>query len=379
VGALASPEEAAGAGLHLAVRVAYRAFRVELALALPGAGVTVLFGPSGAGKTTVLRLLAGLERGEGSVWVLGECWDDSARGIHVPTHARGVGTVFQEPALFPHLTVEGNLAYAERRRGRRAGGAAAVPSRDAIAAMLGIATLLERGVDRLSGGERQRVAIARALLSAPRLLLLDEPLAALDAARKAEIFPYLARLRDELAIPIIYVTHAVDELARLADHVVMLDAGRVVASGPAAEMLARADLAAGFGDDAGVAIDATIAEHDDNDHLTRVECAGGALWVRRVAQAPRAAVRVRVLARDVSLALEQPAETSILNVLPARVVEVRDDGPDRVIVRLALARGEGAPLLARVTRRSRAALRLCPGLDLYAQVKTVAVVTAAPG
>jgi molybdate transport system ATP-binding protein len=322
-------------------------------------------------------LLAGLERGEGSAWVLGECWDDSVRGVHLPAHARGVGCVFQEPALFPHLTVAGNLAYAERRRGRRARGAVATPSRDGIATMLGIAPLLGRGVDRLSGGERQRVAIARALLSAPRLLLLDEPLAALDAARKAEIFPYLARLRDELAIPIVYVTHAVDEVARLADHVVMLEAGRVVASGPAAEMLARADLAAGFGDDAGVAIDAAVAEHDDNDHLTRVECPGGALWVGRVARPAGAPVRLRVLARDVSLALERPAETSILNVLPARVVEVRDDGPARVVVRLALARGDGAPLLARVTRRSRAALRLCPGLDLYAQVKSVAVVAAA--
>src|SRR5581483_4308906 len=173
-------------GIQLALRVGYGAFRLELALSLPGAGVSVLHGPSGAGKTTVLRLLAGLERGEGSAWVLGECWDDSARGVHLPPHARGVGYVFQEPALFPHLTVAGNLAYAERRGGRRAGArASAALSRDAVAALLGIAPLLGRGVEGLSGGERQRVAIARALLSGPRLLLLDEPLAALDPARKA--------------------------------------------------------------------------------------------------------------------------------------------------------------------------------------------------
>jgi molybdate transport system ATP-binding protein len=265
--------------------------------------------------------------------------------------------------------VGGNLAYAVKRR--RA--PPPVTSADVIAGMLGIEPLLERMPDRLSGGERQRVAIARALLASPRVLLMDEPFAALDTERKAEIFPYLARLRAELAVPIIYVSHAVEEVARLADHLVILEGGRVLGAGPAAEILARVDLAVVFADDAGAVIEGTVVERDDADHLTRLEIDGGSLWVAGVDRPIGARARARVLARDVSVALDRPGPSSILNVLPARVVEIGDAGPDRVTVRLVLGTS-GAPLLARITRRSRDALGLRPGLMVYVQVKSVALV-----
>jgi len=239
--------------------------------------------------------------------------------------------------------------------------------------LLGIDALLERSPASLSGGESQRVAIARALLAGPRLLLMDEPLASQDLARKAEILPYLERLRDELSIPIIYVSHAIGEVARLANHVVLLEGGRTVASGPATETLARLDLPTARLDDSGVVIDARVAEHDETDQLTRVDFGDGSLWVGRVNRPNGASVRLRVLARDVSLAREPPGRSSILNVLSARVVDLRDDGPDRVNIRLSLGLLE-TPMLARVTRRSRDALGLTSGIAVYALVKSVALV-----
>ncbi len=351
----------------MALRFARDPFRMEIDLTLPARGISAMYGPSGAGKTTCLRLLAGLDRGQGVVQVLGEPWQDDARGLFVPVHRRSVGCVFQEHALLPHLSVLGNLEYGRRRsRG---------PSRidgEFVLDVLGIGHLLERRPDRLSGGERQRVAIAQALLRQPRVLLMDEPLAALDGARKAEILPYIERLRDELSIPIVYVSHAIDEVARLADQLVLIDAGRIVASGPIHETLARLDLPATLTDDMGVVIDATIADHDEPDHLTQLSFDGGILWVGRVDRPVGAKVRARTLARDVSLALELPGPSSILNVLSGRVTEVRDDGPDRVTVRLALGGGSVA-LLARITRRSMVTLGLRSGLTVYAQIKSVAL------
>jgi molybdate transport system ATP-binding protein len=220
------------------LRMKLGAFRLELDLDVPARGVTAIFGPSGCGKTTVLRAIAGLERASGSLRVAGETWQDDARGVFVPTHERGVGYVFQDAALFAHLTVRENLDYGLRRRekrGRSPAPPAALFGLQHVVDLLGVGTLLDRSPLRLSGGERQRVALARALVAGPRLLLMDEPLASLDPARKAEVLPYLERLRDEVAIPAVFVSHSLDEVARLASHVVLMEAGRVVASRPAAE------------------------------------------------------------------------------------------------------------------------------------------------
>ena len=346
-------------------------FRLEVELALPARGITAIFGPSGSGKTTLLRLLAGLERGQGSVRVLGEVWQDDARDVFVPVHRRSAGCVFQAHPLFPHLSVAGNVDY-----GRKRGGRGGPVDRDLVVGLLGISPLLDRAVDGLSGGERQRVAMAQAILAAPRVLLLDEPLAALDAARKLEILPYLERLRDELAIPIVFVSHAMDEVARIADHLVLLEAGRVAGSGPIAEVLARLDLPTAAADDSGVVLEGRVVEQDVANRLTRVAFDGGAIWVGHVDRPPGSKVRARALARDVGLALVPPGATSLLNVLPARVVEIRDLGPDRVNVRLALDRGEGqggAALLARITRRSLGALELRTGARVHAMIKAVAL------
>jgi molybdate transport system ATP-binding protein len=337
-------------------------------LDLPGGGITALFGPSGSGKTTCLRVLAGLERASGAVHVGDDCWQDDDRGVFVPTHERAVGYVFQDPSLFRHLSVRGNLAY-----GRKRGGARALANVQSVVELLGIGHLLDRSSSHLSGGEGQRVAIARSLLAGPRLLLMDEPLASQDLARKAELLPYLERLRDGLSIPIIYVSHALEEVARLADHFVLLESGRAVASGPTADMLARLDLPIARFDESGVVIGAEVAEYDETDQLTRVVFGDVSLWIGRVDRPNGAHVRVRVLARDVSLAREPPGRTSILNVLAARIVDLQDDGPDRVNIRLAVGTLE-TPLLARITRRSRDVLELAPGLVVHALVKSVALV-----
>ena len=339
-------------------------FRLDVDLALPGAGVTALFGASGSGKTTLLRCVAGLERAAGALRVDGEVWQDAKTWL--PTHQRPIGVVFQEASLFAHLSVLGNLRYGLRRSGAAAG-----RSLDQAIALLGIGTLLERRPERLSGGERQRVAIARALAVAPRLLLLDEPLAALDLARKREILPYLERLHEELAIPVLYVSHGADEVARLADHLVVLDAGRALASGALAETLARLDLPIRLGEDAGAVIDAAVGAIDARWHLARLDFAGGSLWARDAGLPPGRRVRVRVLARDVSLALAPPGPSSIQNLLQGRVDAIADDDhPGSALVRVAVG---DARLLARLTRRAAAQLALAPGLELWVQVKSVAL------
>ena len=352
--------------IELRLRLARGDFMLDVDLSLPGRGVSALFGPSGCGKTSLLRAVAGLDRGAGRIAVAGNAWQDDAARIFLPTHRRPLGYVIQESALFPHLDVAANLAYGRRRSG--ADGARV--DLDALVGLLGLEGLLARRPATLSGGERQRVAIARALATGPRLLLMDEPLAALDAPRKAEILPYLERLSRTLALPVLYVTHAIDEVARLADHLVLMDAGRVRAAGPVADLLARPDLAWAGADEAGVVVDAEVAAHDEAYALTRLAFAGGMLWLGRVPHAPGTRVRVRVPARDVSLVRRPPEETSILNVLPAEVVALHADGAT-VTVRLAC--GGGAPLLARITRRSADAMRLRPGDRLFAQVKGVSL------
>jgi molybdate transport system ATP-binding protein len=355
------------AGIRARIRLDRGDFLLDVDLDLPQRGVSALFGHSGSGKTTILRALAGLERAPGGYVALGdEVWQDEANGIFVPVHRRALGYVFQEASLFPHLSVRANLDFGRRR-------VAAAERRfapAAVAELLGIGHLLERRPDSLSGGERQRAAIARALLASPRLLLMDEPLAALDLHRKQEILPYLERLHDELAIPIVYVSHAPDEVARLADHLVLLDAGKVVASGPLGETLARADLPPAFADDAGVVLDTVLAAHEE-DALSRLDFPGGVLHVGQRPEAIGTRLRCRIHARDVSLALERPRASSIVNLLPALVTAVSGtDHPGQVLVQLRVG---DSPLLARITERSRRELAIAPGLALWAQVKAVAL------
>jgi len=342
-------------------------FALDVDLDLPGRGVTALFGPSGSGKTTLLRLIAGLERAQGGeIAVNGQVWQDGS--TFLPTYRRPLGYVFQEASLFPHLSIRRNLEFGMKR----VGAAERKVSLDQAIELLGIGHLLERRPDSLSGGERQRVGIARALAVSPRILLMDEPLAALDLARKQEILPYLEKLHDELDIPVLYVSHAPDEVARLADHIVVMDSGRAVASGPLTDTLARLDLPIRLGEDAGVVLDGVVAERDPQWHLARVEFAGGGVWVRDGGHDLGHHVRVRILARDVSLALARHSGTSILNILPAVVDRVADDAhPAQALVRLNVG---GSPLVARLTRRSAHVLALAPGQMLYAQIKAVALV-----
>jgi molybdate transport system ATP-binding protein len=342
-------------------------FGLEAEFAAPARGITGLIGPSGSGKTSLLRCVAGLEaKAAGQLTVNGECWQDSARGLFLPPHRRAVGYVFQDAALFPHLGVRGNLEYGWKR----------VPPQERrqdfeqVVELLGIGPLLDRKPARLSGGERQRVAMGRALLAAPRLLLMDEPLAALDQASKSEILPYLERLHRELAIPVLYVSHSPDEVARLADHLVLLEQGRVVASGELHEMLARLDLSLSHGEQAGVVVDTVVGGHDEPYHLSWLDFPGGRFAVPRVACPPGQPKRLRVHARDVSLSLERHSGTSILNIFPVTVTAIAEDSPAKLLVRLDAA---GTPLLAGITKKSGALLGLEPGMSLYAQVKSVAL------
>ncbi len=343
-------------------------FRLEVDLALPGRGVSALFGQSGSGKTTVLRCIAGLERASsGYLAVNGEVWQDADRRLFLPTHKRALGYVFQEASLFSHLSVARNLEYGLKRYDVAGGRASWQQTID----LLGIGHLLQRMPARLSGGERQRVAIARALLTSPKLLLMDEPLAALDVARKQEILPYLERLHDQLAIPILYVSHQPDEVARLADHLVLLESGRVLASGPLPELLARLDLPTAFADDAAVVIAATVGQHEPRYHLMRLDFGGGVIFVPRREIAIGKRLRLQVHARDVSLALAAHDDSSILNRVEVTVVEMVDAAhPAHVLVRLDAG---GTALLARITRRSRDQLELAPGKQVWAQIKSVAL------
>ena len=358
--------------LSLQARLARSGFVLDVQIHLPGRGVTALFGPSGSGKTTCLRVLAGLERSaQGLVQVAGQVWQDSGRGVFVPTHQRALGYVFQEASLFEHLSVERNLRFgfdrtpeAERRHDWRQG-----------LELLGIGHLLARMPHELSGGERQRVAIARALATSPRLLLMDEPLASLDATRKAEILPWLEQLHERLDIPVVYVTHSPDEVARLADHLVLLEQGRVLAQGPVAELMTRLDLPLAHGDGAASLIEAITCGLQSDSDLCELRFDGGTLLLPQTRSAPlpdRTPVRVRIQARDVSLSLVLPVQTSVLNILSATVTDICDDGPGQVLVGLRL--GEATQLLSRISLLSCERLGIAPGLPVYAQIKGVAMV-----
>lgn len=358
--------------IEVRLNVDFPDFAVNVDLSLPGHGVTALYGHSGSGKTTCLRCIAGLEKAtRGFIAINGEVWQDSANGIFVAPHRRSLGYVFQEASLFAHLSVRGNLEFGLKR--------IAVSERrvnlQQASALLGIDHLLSRRPDKLSGGERQRVGIARALLTSPRLLLLDEPLAALDAHRKGEILPYLERLHDELGIPMLYVSHSQDEVARLADHLVLLSGGKALASGPIQDTLARLDLPLAMGDDAGVVIQGSVCAYDDAYQLVDVRLPQSELAIRvaHSVLAMNTTLRFKVQARDVSLSLQPDDQSSILNRLPVTVVnEVPADNVAHVLVRLD---ADGTPLLARITRYSRDQLHLHPGQTLWAQIKSVALLT----
>ncbi|WP_445366601.1 molybdenum ABC transporter ATP-binding protein [Methylomonas sp. BW4-1] len=346
-------------------KVNWPGFALDVDITIPGRGVTALFGHSGSGKTTLLRCIAGLERAQqGFLSVNGEVWQDEQ--CWVPTHKRPLGYVFQEASLFSHLTVMGNLRYGIKR----ISDVQQVSLTQAIE-LLGIGHLLDRKPDRLSGGERQRVGIARALAVSPRILLMDEPLAALDLKRKQEILPYLEQLHDELNIPVLYVSHSPDEVARLADHLVIMDAGQVLANGPLTETLARLDLPIRLGEDVGAVIEAEIGIVDHEWHLARVDFSGGSLWTRDHDLSVGRKVRIRVLARDVSLAQTHPGSSSIQNVLHGRVDAIaNDEHPGLALVRVSVG---DTVLVARLTKRSAAELCVVVGQNVWLQVKSVAL------
>jgi molybdate transport system ATP-binding protein len=340
-------------------------FVLDVDVTFPVRGATAFFGPSGCGKTTLLRAIAGLVRDPNGFCRVGDAlWQ---AGSHfLPPHRRPLGFVFQEASLFPHLSVRHNLEYGFKRvpRPQRR-----VTLSEAVE-LLGVESLLTRRPHGLSGGERQRVAIARALLTSPRLLIMDEPLAALDRASKREILPYLERLHNELAMPVLYVSHAPDEVARLADHLVLLDSGQVRAAGPIGELLTRLDLPREQGAEAEAIIEARIAGHDERYHLSYLDFAGGRFSVARNALPIGHSARLRVLARDVSITLQPQTGTSILNIFPASIDDLIEEGPAQMLVRLDIA---GVPVLSRITRKSANVLALAPGKQVYAQVKAVAL------
>lgn len=331
--------------IHLRHQLAKGDFQLEVDVEIPDTGITGVFGESGSGKTSLLRCIAGLEHNDG-----------------LPVHKRNVGFVFQDPGLFPHLTVRGNITYGEKRAATNR------VERDAVVEMLGLGDLLDRKPGTLSGGEAQRVAIAAALLRSPDLVLMDEPLAALDRRRKDELLPYFDRLRDELSVPVIYVSHDIEEVSRLCDHLVLLEGGKVAASGNLFEVLSRVDIPVLSGRNAGVVLWAKAMEHEDG--LTRFDFGDGNIWAPGEFSTGGAPLRLRIAASDVSIARERPGATTILNILRATIEEVHSVDTATALVRLGVG---NQSLLARVTNRSVQRLELRPGERVFAQVKSVTV------
>lgn len=338
---------------------------LEARLDIPDLGLTAVIGPSGAGKTLLLRALAGLEQAQGVVEVGGRIWQDAT--VRLPAHRRRTGFVFQHPSLLPHLSVRGNLEFAAKRQspGRRLGVAE-------VANRLGLAALMDRRPDRLSGGESQRVALARALLASPEILLLDEPVSALDPGSRGQVLQQVSAIKAGLQVPVLYVTHDIDEVARLADHLALLEGGRITASGPLSDMLTRLDLPLARSEEAESVLRGRVRSYDRDDRLALVETAGGDILAASDGIPDGREVRLRIKARDVSLTTQRQEGTSILNILPAAVREVWRDEASRVVVLLDAG---GLPLLAHISRRSAQALDVHPGRAVFAQVKSVAVLS----
>ena len=353
--------------LEVAVRRILGSFALDVAF-VAGTGVTALFGASGSGKTSVVEMVAGLARPDsGRIKVEGRVLFDAAAGTDLAPEARRVGYVFQEGRLFPHLSVRGNLCFgmkrvrpAERQLGF-----------DDVVAVLGIEKLLDRRPNGLSGGEKQRVAIGRALLASPRILLMDEPLAALDSSRKAELLPFVAGVARRFAIPILYVSHAMDEVLQLADTLVLMEAGRVAAAGGVEQLLSDPSLRALTGrGEAGAVLAATVAGHDDGTGITRLAFAGGTLMVARQDLAVGASTRVRIHARDIAIAIDRPERISVRNILASEVRSVTE--AEDHIVDVVLDCG-GCSLWSQITAQGQAQLGLRPGMAVYALVKAVTV------
>ncbi|MFI3219192.1 MAG: molybdenum ABC transporter ATP-binding protein [Methylococcales bacterium] len=345
----------------------YGTFVLDVDLRLPSSGITVLFGHSGSGKTTLLRCIAGLQHApQGFLQVNGTTWQDSDNKLFLPTHKRSLGYVFQEANLFAHLTVLGNLYYGLKRIAQTAN----TQKFNQVIELLGIEHLLERMPERLSGGERQRVAIARALVLNPEILLMDEPLASLDAKRKQEILPFLTCLHNELNIPVLYVTHSQQEVAQLADYLVLLADGKVQAAGLLSDTLSRLDLPQAQDRQATSVWQVTVIEHEAAYRLTRVAFAGGELSLPAIDAALGISLRIQIYARDVSITLEVAKATSILNVLPATITNIVDDEDGQSVVRLQVG---NSPLLAHITRKSAQLLALKTGMKVYVQIKGTSI------
>lgn len=350
----------------IAIRYALRrpSFGLDVDIEIPMHGITGVYGRSGSGKTSLLRCIAGLEApAEGRLVVAGDTWQDerTARAVH----EREIGYVFQEPRLFDHLDVRGNVEYGARRRPDTGG-----PSLDSVIDLLGLERLLDRKPSALSGGEAQRVAIARALLCAPRFVLMDEPLASLDQAHRNEILPFLERLHAASSIPVIYVSHHIDEICRLCDHLIVIDDGRVVAAGELQQVLMRTDLPILAGGEAGSVIEGTVAAFDPQDKLLCLSTSAGEFWVPGAEREPGTLLRLRIRANDVSLCPSRPGQSTILNILPAVVESIQEEQGASGLVRLAVG---GDKLLARVTQRSIREMGIAVGDELFAQIKSVAV------
>ena len=356
--------------LHIDLLLQRPAFALQATLDLPAQGITVLWGASGSGKTSLLRCVAGLERGRGRVQVADTVWQDDATGTFTPLWQRRLGMVFQEASLFDHLSVRGNLHYGLQRLPHHEQAGAQQALQQAIE-VLGIGQLLTRHPATLSGGERQRVAIARALAVQPHLLLLDEPLASLDSPRKREVLPWLEALRRHLQVPMLYVTHSAEEVAHLADTLVVLDQGQVRASGPVAQVLSSVDLPVHLGDDVGALVTGTMAGCDPAWGLCRLSLPGGELWVANTGESEGTPLRVRILARDVSITLERAQHTSIQNHLPCVVSQIAPPVGHQVLVRLDAS---GTHVLARLTARAADQLQLRVGMHVWAQIKAVSLV-----
>jgi len=336
-------------------------------LNIPDKGITAVLGPSGCGKTTLLRALAGLDQYPGGkLKVAGRIWQDAAN--FTPPHLRPVGYVFQEASLFQHLTVKKNLEYGLKRTPKEN----RKISLETAIELLNLANLLERKPDTLSGGERQRVAIARALAVSPELLLMDEPLAALDRERKLEIMPYLEILNRKLDIPIVYVSHATDEVARLADNVVLMQQGKITAYGKVQEMFTRLDLPLAHKDDAGSIIKALVSAHDEDYKLTYLKFAGGTITISHKDLPIGSKVRLRLAAKDISLTLNKQKNTSILNIFQAIIDKLAEEGKSQVTVRLLAG---DIPIISRITKKSAKLLELKPGKEVFIQVKSVALLS----
>ena len=344
-------------------------FSLDVAFESPMHGITALFGASGCGKSTTLRCIAGLQRLPGRLVVDGDVWQDDQRGIFLKPHKRAIGVVFQEPSLFPHLAVGKNLLYGARRA-ERLGVPTAIRTDDVID-LLGLGRLLDRDPIALSGGERQRVAVGRALLSQPRLLLMDEPLSSLDQMAKDEILPYLELLHEQLSIPMLYVSHDITEVARLADRMIILSSGKILAEGPVQDLLERLDLQPETGRfEAGVLLTARVTGHDSEFSVTHLDHHGQAISMPARDLDIGVEVRLRIRARDVSLATQRPEAISIRNILSGTVAEIVQD-PDTAFAETLIDIG-GGRLRARITRQSVSDLELVPGKRVYALVKSIA-------